>query len=161
MSVLRKTQKKPHDELISRGCDNTGDNHNVHARNDKFSQFLDDSVSNAYKRPWHRLERGLRLNRIRLFVDDEKERMKLTQVETASLLVLLQKALDKKILNSKTAVNYDIEKESILEIKGLVSHREADGYLKYQFIEKKAPSNVTMKRRPTITKTPNDNTTTE
>ena len=31
--------------------------------------FLNAEVNEAYKRPWHRLERGLRLNRLNLFAE--------------------------------------------------------------------------------------------
>lgn len=144
MSLQRKTIKRSHDEIIEHNQSKT--------EMSKFSQFLDDTVNNAYKRPWHRLEHGLRLNRLRIFVADEKERMNLSQVEAANLLLLLQNSLDKKLLNSKTAINYDMDTEKILEIKGLVSHREADGFLKFQFMEKKA-TNVTMKRKHSIPST--------
>jgi hypothetical protein len=110
------------------------------------NKVLDDSIKDAYKRPWHRLERGLRLNRIRMFVEEEKKKTALTQFESASLLALLQKALDKKLLNSKTTVIYDQDKEAILEIKGLVMHRAADGIMKYQILEKKAASTLRKKK---------------
>jgi hypothetical protein len=130
MSYQRKTQKKVHDE----------------GEMTKFSQFLDDTVTNAFKRPWHRLERGLRLNRIRQFVTEEKEKMNLSAIEMDNLLLLLQKGLDKKLLNSKSTIIYDIDNERIVEIKGLVSHRGADGLLTFQIIEKKS-GGVTLKKR--------------
>ncbi len=105
--------------------------------NAQLDKILEGGVSDAYKRPWHRLERGLRLNRLRQFVQDETDRMKLSEVESMQLLSLLHKSLEKKNLNSKTTVVYDLADEKIKEIKGLVSHREADGILKYKFIEKK------------------------
>ena len=46
--------------------------------NTELENFLNVNASEAYKRPWHRLERGLRLNRIRKFVDAEKTRLNLT-----------------------------------------------------------------------------------
>ncbi len=101
------------------------------------NKMLDDSIKDAYKRPWHRLERGLRLNRLRAFVDEEKRKLSLTQFESASLLAVLQKALDKKLLNSKTTVIYDQDTANILEIKGLVMHRGADGIMKFQLLEKR------------------------
>jgi len=110
------------------------------------NKLLDDSIKDAYKRPWHRLERGLRLNRLRAFVEDEKKKLNLTQFESATLLGILQKALDKKLLNSKTTVVYDTEKESILEIKGLVMHRGADGIMKFQLLEKKVGSTLRKKK---------------
>ena len=110
------------------------------------NKFLDDSIKDAYKRPWHRLERGLRLNRLRAFVEDEKRKLNLTQFESATLLGILQKALDKKLLNSKTTVVYDHEKEAILEIKGLVMHRGADSIMKFQILEKKVGSTLRKKK---------------
>ena len=124
------------------------------------NKLLDDSIKDAYKRPWHRLERGLRLNRLRAFVEEEKCKVNLTQFESASLLAILQKALDKKLLNSKTTVVYDIEKESILEIKGLVMHRAADGIMKFQLLEKKVGSTLRKKKEDDVaTGTAGANTT--
>jgi hypothetical protein len=113
---------------------------------DNFSKLLDAGANDAYKRPWHRLERGLRLNRLRLFTDSESERSQLSQQESHSLLQLLQKSLDKKILNSKTTVIYDQDEEVIKEIKGLVMHRGSDGIMKFQLLEKKTGA-VTMRRK--------------
>jgi hypothetical protein len=100
--------------------------------------FLNLNASEAYKRPWHRLERGLRLNRIRKFVDAEKERLVLTDEDTEYLRNRLEKALDKKLLNSKTCVLYDVEKEEIQEIKGLVYHKTADGHMLSNITDKKS-----------------------
>ena len=119
--------------------------------NEELDRILEGGVNDAYKRPWHRLERGLRLNRIRLFVNEEASRVNLTEVESMQLLALLQKSLDKKILNSKTTVIYDQDEEKIKEIKGLVSHRESDGLLKYKFIEKR--SAVTLRRKRSVAST--------
>ncbi len=114
--------------------------------NDALDKILDGGMTDAYKRPWHRLERGLRLNRLRAFVADEQERCSFSEAEATQLMTLLQKTLDKKLLNSKTTVIYDQDEEKIKEIKGLVSHRGADGILKYQFIEKRAVAGTRRKR---------------
>ena len=37
---------------------------------EQFKNLLEDGAREAYLRPWHRLERGLRLNRIRLFIEE-------------------------------------------------------------------------------------------
>lgn len=123
------------------------------------NKVLDDSIKDAYKRPWHRLERGLRLNRLRAFVEEEKKKLGLTQFESASLLSILQKSLDKKLLNSKTTVIYDQEKESILEIKGLVMHRGADNIMRYQLLEKKPATTLRKKKDDSVAGgAPNANT---
>lgn len=117
----------------------------VYGQSPGLEQFLNVNASEAYRRPWHRLERGLRLNRIRRFIDTEKERMTLAEADVLQLTTLLHKAMDKKLLNSKTAVIYDIEKEDIQEIKGLVYHKAADGRILSQIVEKKA--GVTFRRK--------------
>ena len=105
--------------------------------NTELENFLNVNASEAYKRPWHRLERGLRLNRIRKFVEAEKERLALSDEDAEYLKQRLEKALDKKLLNSKTCVVYDPVGEDIQEIKGLVYHKTADGRMLSNIIDKK------------------------
>lgn len=110
-----------------------------------FLKFLDNKTEDAYTRPWHRLERGLRLNRLRLYTKQETERFSLDEKDQAALFSLLTKALDKKFLNSKTTVVYDQQQQKILEIKGLTFHTQADGKVQFQFSERRA--GVTMKKK--------------
>lgn len=105
--------------------------------NSELESFLNVNASEAYKRPWHRLERGLRLNRIRNFVDAEKARLNLTNDDTDYLKGKIDKALEKKLLNSKNCVIYDQEKEEIQEIKGLIYHKTADGRMLSSIVDKK------------------------
>jgi hypothetical protein len=106
--------------------------------NTSLVDFLNLNASQAYKRRWHLLERGLRLNRISLFIASEKNKLNLSDEDTEYLTNLLHKSLDKKLLNSKTTVVYDTEKEEIQEIRGLVYHKNADGRVLSQIVEKKA-----------------------
>lgn len=109
---------------------------NVSFESDNLLQFLDQDAGGAYKRQWHRLERGLRLNRLRKFSEEEAKRLNLSDQEKLNLYNLLLKSLDKKLLNSKTAVIYDQEKEAITEIKGLVMHRNSEGLVLFQLLDK-------------------------
>jgi hypothetical protein len=108
------------------------------ASEDNLTKHLDSGASDAFKKPWHRLERGLRLNRLRAFSEKEAGALQLSAAESAALFGLLSKALDKKLLNSKTTVIYDSDVETITEIKGLVMHRGSDGVMRFQLVEKKA-----------------------
>jgi hypothetical protein len=108
-----------------------------YAVNENLQRLLDSEANTAYKKPWHRLERGLRINRIRQFCQDMMEKRQLKQTETDALFALLMKALDKKTLNSKTAVIYDMETEKITEIKYLVMHQNAEGGVLFQIVEKR------------------------
>ena len=120
--------------------------------NTELENFLNLNASEAYKRQWHRLERGLRLNRIRKFVESEKARLTLSDEDSEYLKAKLEKALDKKLLNSKTSVVYDPEKEEIQEIKGLVYHKTADGRILSSIVDKK--SGVTFRKKAGSTQVP-------
>jgi hypothetical protein len=119
-----------------------------YAINENLQRLLDSEATTAYKKPWHRLERGLRINRIRLFCQDMMEKRQLKQAETDALFSLLIKALDKKTLNSKTAVIYDIDTEKITEIKYLVMHQTAEGAVLFQIVEKR--NAVTFRKKGTV-----------
>lgn len=139
MSNLGKTRRRVMD--ISGGFPGM-----ISDRTDQFMKFLVSNSEDAYTRPWHRLERGMRLNRLRKFTDEEAERFNFNDDEKAELFAMLTKAVDKKQLNSKSVVTYDTEQQKILEIKGLVFHRTADGRIVFQITERKA---TTQKKRPT------------
>jgi len=137
-----KTQKRGVTDL---SCSNFAAN--LHASTNTFVNFLNQEADDAYKRPWHRLERGLRLNRLRKFVDEEALRLSLTPPEKAGLDTQIMKANDKKLLNSKNAVIYDADEQKIKEIKGLVMHRSSDGKVLFQVLEKR--NAVTFRKKQT------------
>jgi len=102
-------------------------------------------AGSAFKKAWHRLERGLRMNRIRAFVEDLAVKRGFKDSEKQALLNLLQKALNDKKLNSKTSVEYDADEEMIKEIKPLVMHQAANGDVLFQLLEKR--NAVTFRKR--------------
>ena len=137
MSARHKTLRKSQSDISGEPID--------YSVNESLEQFLMTGANSAYKRPWHRLERGLRLNRLRLFVEEMAGRRGLKPTEQSALLATLTKALDKKILNSKTAVTYDPNTERITEIKPLVMHQNAAGEVLFQLLERR--NAVTFRRR--------------
>jgi len=131
MNTLAKTRRRPID--ISGGFPGL-----VSDRSDQFMKFLVTNAEDAFTRPWHRLERGRRLNRIRKFVEEEALRFQFTEADQLAMFQMLEKSLDKKQLNSKSIVTYDTEQQKILEIKGLVFHKQADGSIVFQITERKS-----------------------
>ena len=115
------------------------------AVNESLQRMIEKEADSAYSKPWHRLERGLRLNRIRAFTEEMATLRSLKSTEKVALQTLLIKALDKKLLNSKTAVEYDPEEEKIKEIKSLVMHQNAAGEVLFQLLEKR--NAVTFRKR--------------
>jgi hypothetical protein len=119
-------------KTIRKTGDETQEDYSLNA---PLASMLESEAGQAYKKPWHRLERGLRLNRLRSFADGFAQTRGLKPAESVALLTLLTKALDKKLLNSKTSILYDPEKEEITEIKPLIMHQNAQGECLFQLIE--------------------------
>jgi hypothetical protein len=115
---------------------------------DEFQTFLNSNAEEAFNRQWHKLERGLRLNRLREFVDAEKARANYTEEEAKQLTSVIMKAFDKKMLNTKNVVIYNEQTAKVEEIKGLVMHRAADGKMLFQILEKKAGVTFRKPRTP-------------
>lgn len=116
-------------------------------KDDKFKNLLEDSAREAYSRPWHRIERGLRLNRLRIFIEDIAPQFNMTKEEKDNFFIFLQKALDKKLLNTLKIVNYDQEKQRITTIRSLEIKRNNEGVLKWGFSTKKIKPDGTRKKK--------------
>jgi hypothetical protein len=116
-------------------------------QDDTFKNLLEDSAREAYSRPWHRIERGLRLNRLRIFVEEIAPQFEMNKDEKDNFFVFLQKALDKKLLNTLKVVIYDQEKQRILTIRGLEIKKNQDNILKWGFSVKKQRTDITRKKR--------------
>lgn len=122
------------------------DEPNTSPQQDTFKSLLEDSTKEAYSRPWHRLERGLRLNRLRIFIEDIALQFSLTKDEKDYIFLFLQKALDKKLLNTLKVVVYDTETQKINKINGLEIKRSADSQVKIAFVAKKVKPIGTRKK---------------
>ena len=114
---------------------------------DRFRNLLEAGAREAYCRPWHRIERGLRLNRLRIFVEEIAPQYTMTKEEKDDLFLFLQKALDKKQLNTLKIVQYDQDTQRILSIKGLELKRTPEGILKGAFGIRKPKADTTRKKR--------------
>jgi len=102
-----------------------------------FKDLLEDSAREAYMRPWHRIERGLRLNRLRIYVEDMAPAHNMSKEEKEQFFVYLQKALDKKLLNTLKVVQYNQETQRIVAIKGLEVGRQSNSVMRWAFVAKK------------------------
>jgi hypothetical protein len=124
-----------------------------------FKNLLEDSAREAYSRPWHRIERGLRLNRLRMFVEDISPQFEMTKDEKEAFFIFLQKALDKKLLNTLKVVIYDQTTQKITSIRGLEIKRNQEGILKWGFSAKKQRTDTTRKKKkeetPSVSTIPN------
>lgn len=144
ISIRTKTLKKTHDDISGNVYDASGIY--VPLQSESLIKFLENNSQDAYKRPWHRLESGLRLNRLRVYASDVCETHNLQEDEKNTLFTLLRKSLlERKILNSKSIVDYDMDTQKIVEIKGLVVTKTDKQKASFQIVEKK--SSATRKKR--------------
>jgi hypothetical protein len=114
---------------------------------DHFRNLLDESARDAFTRPWHRLERGLRLNRLRMYVEQMAPQCSFTNEEKLAFFGFLQRALDRKLLNTHKVVNYLPEEQRIESIRGLEVRRSADGQARWGFTVKKTPETGTRRKK--------------
>jgi hypothetical protein len=153
MEAQRRTQKK-HSDIL-----NTNDTEGT------FKSLLEDSAKEAYSRPWHRIERGLRLNRLRIFIEEIAPQFDMSKEDKEAFFQFLQKSHDKKLLNTLKVVNYDQEKQRITAIRGLEIKRNQEGVLKWCFSNKPVKTDGTRKKRkdtiPTLSSVPETVTVSE
>lgn len=127
---------------------------------ERFKSLLEAGAKEAYARPWHRIERGLRLNRIRIFIEEIAPQYEMTKEEKDELFIFLQKALDNRLLNTLKVVQYDILTQRIQTIKGLEIKRDEKKILKASFNTAKPRVDATRKKKkaadlPSVSTLPN------
>jgi len=115
---------------------------------DPFRNLLDESARDAFRRPWHRLERGLRLNRLRMYVEEMSAQCSFTTEEKGKFFIFLQNALDRKLLNTHKIVEYLPELQKIKSIRGLEVRRSPQGEAKWGFVRVKKAEGTRRVRKP-------------
>lgn len=140
-----KTLKRPATELEPATntvvTEQTGD----HLRN-----LLDTSAKEAFARPWHRLERGLRLNRLRMYGEEMAPQCSFTADEKSRFFAFLSNALDRKLLNTHKIVDYDLDAQKIKSIRGLEVRRISDGTVKWGFTRVKKVDGTRRRRATSV-----------
>lgn len=89
--------------------------------NKGFNMLFHAESTNNQQKPWLRLERGIRLQKLRAFAEEYPG---LSDEEKESLNRVLVKANDAKLLNTKQQIQY--EEGKVLAIRGLRMTRVGD-----------------------------------
>ena len=134
MDARHKTLKRPVDDAVAVAATAVT---TVTTDADPFRNLLDESARDAFRRQWHRLERGLRLNRLRMYVEEMSAQCSFTTIEKKAFFTFLQNALDRKLLNTHKIVDYLPDLQKIKSIKGLEVKRTASGEAKWGFVRSK------------------------
>ena len=78
--------------------------------------------------PWNKLEKGVKMNRILIFIQYEKEEHTLTEQQSKELKNLLFKACENGLFNKISDVEYDESKAEIKSIKNLEFNESSKKY---------------------------------
>ena len=87
-----------------------------------------DIVYNRFLVSWNKLEKGMKLNRILLFIESEKLEKELSDQQTKELKNLLFRGCDTGLFNKQSDVKYNIEEGIIESFKNLEFNESSKKY---------------------------------
>ena len=158
-SVLKEGQKECKEEVVVKKHKKPMQLRDIENRSSKTnrSQLKDDNYedidrllnkekTNLFKKPWNNLDTGMKINRIRLFTEEEATENKLPKKDQENLRKILVEACRNNKLNKNTDVEYSIEECKIIKVKNLV-YKNGNYYLKINEVKKtkkptKSKSNI-------------------
>jgi len=82
--------------------------------------FIDQNLDDIYKTTWNKLEKGQRLNRINIYINELLTGKHLPDAKCKRLKMILHTHVSNNKINKNTDVEYDNEECKITSIKGLV-----------------------------------------
>ena len=81
-----------------------------------------------FKKPWVKLEKGNKLNRLNIYIEDETTEKELSEDTSKKLKKLLHTIFEKGILSKSSEIEYCNETCKILNIKNLVYDEDKNEY---------------------------------
>lgn len=118
----------------SKTNDNGGLSENQQVEPLEFGSDLEDmeqeeeKIDPRFTLPWNKLEKGVKMNRILIFIQYEKEEHTLTEQQAKELKNLLFKACENGLFNKISDVEYDESKAEIKSIKNLEFNESSKKY---------------------------------
>ena len=85
-------------------------------------------IDHRFKQPWNKLEKGMKMNRILLFVDSQKQENSLSDNQTRDLKNILFRGCETGMFNKLSDVKYDSETGLIESFKQLEFNESSKKY---------------------------------
>ena len=95
---------------------------------DDLLKKLESEKEERFKKPWAKLEKGNKLNRLNLYIEDEISEKELSEDIGKKLKKLLHTIFEKGILSKSSEIEYCIETSKIISIKNLVYDEDKNEY---------------------------------
>lgn len=104
-------------------------------------KVIESEKNNRFKKKWSKLEKGDKLNRLQLFIEEQSEANELDEKQKASLEKLLSNAFQKNNISKNSEIEYCVDSAKILSITNLEYDEEKKEYsIKIQKKITKTPS---------------------
>jgi len=95
---------------------------------DELLNAVEKEKNNRFQKLWTKLDKGSKLNRLKLFINEQSEINELNESETKKLKKLLIHLCENSSLNKSGDVEYSDETYHILSIKNLKYNKEKKTY---------------------------------
>jgi hypothetical protein len=103
---------------------------------DTMEELMKKELDTRFNHPWSKLDKGAKINRLHLFIKNEKIDKSLDDNQEQQLKTLIFRIFDLGGLNKISEIDYCQETKKIIEIKNLIYDEEEDTY-SFRTIKKK------------------------
>ena len=118
-------------------------NDDLNDEKDKVQELIDKENHDRFSKPWSKLDKGTKLNRLLIYIKQQKISNNLDTKQEEQLKLLLINRLEIGNLNKISDIVYSVDEKVITEIKDLIYNEETK---KYKF-EKKVKSKTKSKTK--------------
>ena len=109
-----------------------------HESDEKIKKLLNKEKKHYYNQNWNKLDNGMKINRLKIFVENEKTQKNLNDKQRDNLRKILINACTSGKLNKSSDIIYNKESGTIENIKTLIFNEETKDYtLKFNENKKK------------------------
>lgn len=109
---IDKPIDKPIDEPIDKPMDELTEESSANSE-------VEETIDPRFAQPWNKLEKGMKLNRFLVFIENETKDKQLTDIQSQALKQLLFKGCDMGLFNKINDVKYNSETGIIESVKQL------------------------------------------
>ncbi len=107
---------------------NNNNNPVVKEKINNIDNFLDQEKQHNQKQPWCKLGNGTKIRKLNEYVNEYSIKNKINDEEKKKLKSYLKKSMERKKLQRVKDVQYDIENQKIINIPGLLYHKEKNKF---------------------------------
>ena len=92
---------------------------NTFETQETMKELINEEKKNSYKKSWNKLDLGLKINRLKNFIEKESIEKELSEKQKEELSSVLLNGCRSNKLNKNSDINYNIEQGEIIGIKAL------------------------------------------